>query len=199
MSLLDRVATRGLTYTCLLVCCGHLRGNEFDGLARALSSGLSRRQTLTVLAAALSGSGLLAALPDETTALTRKQRRRCKRSGGTVCSAGTKASQCCATKNGADGTGTCVHGACSCDATQTYAEDNGCPVSADGRCGCHPYVGGSFPEGACTDRNSACDLDRPCDTNADCPSGSICLAGCQDLPDPTGHEWRRCSTPCTPA
>ena len=173
-------------------------GHRFDGLTRVLSSGLSRRRTLTVLGAALSGSELLAAFPEEAAALTREQQRQCRRSRGKVCSAG----ECCATTNGPDGHGTCVNGACSCDATTTFAETNGCPVSADGRCGCHPYIGQSFPKGACADTLDACNLERGCDTNNDCPAGSFCLAGCQDHPnppDPLGHEGRRCSNPCIPA
>lgn len=173
-------------------------GRQFDGLTRALSSGTSRRQTLAAIAAALTSGTLLSALPDQVAALTREQQRQCRRNGGKVCSA----SQCCSTKNGPDGRGTCVNGACSCDATQTFAEDNGCPVSADGRCGCHHYVGGSFPKGACADTFGACDLASGCDTNNDCPAGSICLHACQDHPnppDPLGHEGRRCSNPCVPA
>jgi hypothetical protein len=168
-------------------------GHRFDGLTRALTSGLSRRQTLTVLGAALSGSGLRAALPEVADALTRKQRRRCKRSGGTVCSAGTKASQCCASKNGSDGPGTCVHGACSCDPTSTYADTNGCPFDANGspgeRCGCHAHNGG----GVCADRNGACS-ETQCDSDGDCPAGSVCFPGCAQ-----SGETGRCSTPCTPA
>ena len=67
-------------------------GHRFDDLVRALRGGVSRRQTLTVLGAALSGSTLLSVRPDQAAALTRKQRRRCKRQGGMVCSAGTKSS-----------------------------------------------------------------------------------------------------------
>jgi len=177
---------------------------HFDTLARVLGAGISRRRTLAVMAAPLSGGALLSALSGEAVALSRKQRRRYKRDGGAVCSAGTKR-ECCSSKSGQDGAGKCVHGACSCDATLTYAEDNGCPVDARAlpgeRCGCHPYVGGSFPAGACVDRNSSCGIEG-CDTNADCRAGSICLEHCQehpDPPDPLGHEGRRCSTPCKPA
>jgi hypothetical protein len=69
------------------------------------------------------------------------------------------------------------------------------------RCGCgaiHTDPGGPF-KAACVDRNSACDLDKPCDGHADCPAGSVCLVGCKDLPDLTGAEGRRCSTPCDAA
>jgi hypothetical protein len=163
-------------------------GHRFDGLTRALSSGLSRRQTLAVLGAALSGSGLLAALPEEAAALTRKQRRRCKRQGGAVCSAGTKSSQCCSPS------GECIHGACACDPF-----DNTCPQDASEpgfQCGCGAVVGGGA---ACVDHNDPCILEQPCDSHADCDPGSVCLVGFKDLPDPTGHEGRRCSKPCVPA
>ena len=168
---------------------------RFDTLTRVLGAGISRRQTLTVLGAALAGSGLRAVLPAQVAALSKKQRRRCKQKGGSVCSAGTKRSQCCATKNGPDDPGTCVHGACSCDPTSTFSVDNGCPVDANAepgeRCGCHSNPGG--PGGVCADRNSACS-ETVCTTDADCDLGSVCFPGCAQ-----GSEDGRCSTPCTPA
>jgi hypothetical protein len=170
--------------------------HRFDTFTRVLGAEISRRRTLTVLATAISGGALLAAPYGEAVALSRKQRRRCKRDGGTVCSAGTKR-ECCSSTSGPDDPGTCVHGACSCDATQTFAEDNGCPMSAAGRCGCFPYVGESFPKGACANRLSECNLEKPCDTNANCGSGSVCLPTCADETDPQGP--RRCSNPCRPA
>ena len=92
-------------------------GHRFDGLTRALSSGVSRRQALTVLGAALAGSGLLAALSEETSALSRKAKRRCRRAGGMVCNAGTKRA-CCSPS------GECLNGACVCS--------NDCPTTAPG-------------------------------------------------------------------
>ena len=163
-------------------------GHRFDGLTRALSSGLSRRQTLAVLGAALSGSSLLAALPEEAAALSRRQRRQCKRSGGTVCS-GRKKYGCCATKNGSDGTATCVNGACSCDATQTFALTNGCPASADGQCGCFIYPTASGSQGACG-APGGCNLEQPCSSNAQCNSGTVCMVNCPNIGQ--GH----CSFPC---
>ncbi len=169
---------------------------RFDNLTRALGAEFSRRRTLSVLAATLSGGALLAAPSGEVVALSRKQRRRCKRQGGKICSADTKR-ECCSTKSGPDGPGTCVHGACSCDATQTFGENNGCPASTGGRCGCYPYVGESFPKGACANPLSECNMEKSCDTNADCGPGSVCLPTCADASDPQGP--RRCSNPCRPA
>jgi hypothetical protein len=163
-------------------------GHRFDGFTRALCLGLSRRETLTMLGAALSGSGLLAALPEKAAALNRKQRRQCKSSGGKICSKGTKRA-CCARKNGTDGPGTCVNGACSCDATQTFAITNGCPASVDGQCGCFPYVGASGSEGACADPGG-CNLDRPCSVNADCDPGTFCDVNCPSI------GQAHCTFPC---
>jgi hypothetical protein len=146
------------------------------------------RRKLTVLTAALSGGTLLSALPDETVALTRKERRRCKRSGGAVCSAGTKASQCCSPS------GECVHGACACDAFE-----NTCPQDASEpgfQCGCGAVAGGGS---ACVDRSAACNMAKPCNSHDDCDPGSVCLVSCKELPDPTGAQGRRCSNPCVPA
>ena len=167
-------------------------GHQFDDLARALGVGVSRRRTFMVLGAALTGSSLLAAVPENAGALSRRQQRRCKRSGGTVCSAGTKKSQCCASKNGPEGAGTCVNGACSCDSTQTFAETNGCPRSANGQCGCFSYAGAGTSEGACADPGG-CNLDDPCSSNADCDPGTVCQPNCPNVGD--GH----CSFPCIPA
>jgi hypothetical protein len=47
-----------------------VNGRQVHGLTSALSSGLSRRQTLTVLGAMVSGSGLFAVPSDDAAALT---------------------------------------------------------------------------------------------------------------------------------
>jgi hypothetical protein len=82
----------------------------------------------------------------------------------------------------------CVHGTCTCDQF-----NNTCPNEVDGQCTCAAFVSSPVQAG-CTDRNSACDLDKPCDINDDCPVGSVCLLGCAD---PPATNPRRCSKPCT--
>jgi len=152
--------------------------HRFDTLVRALSAGISRRRTLTVLAAALAGGSLRAALPDDAAALSRRQRRRCTRQGGTVCSAGTRSSECCSPS------GVCVHGACACDPF-----NNTCPNDATGKCACTQDVNGTT---GCCDTNSCCNNDRPCTVNGDCPKGSFCAPGCE-----TGGHYV-CTFPCIP-
>jgi hypothetical protein len=152
-------------------------GHRFDGLTRALSSGLSRRQALTVLGATLSGSGLLAALSEEANALSRKAKRRCRRAGGAVCSAGTKRA-CCSPS------GECLNGACICN--------NDCPNDRSGQCHCAAAVGGVT---ACCDNNACCDIDTPCTSNADCTRpGSFCAIGC----GPPNGTTNTCTNPCIP-
>lgn len=183
----------------------------FDRLVVALTSVASRRR----IAKALFGGGLMSAATllasGHAVAKCVAEDNRCGTNFGDCCS-GLK---CCRVKPGvkrcrdlltnrrACGTcrnpcpkdQTCVHGTCSCDPS-----NNTCPNEVDGQCTC----GASVPEGdatfqaACVGRNSACNLDEPCDTNNDCAPRSVCLLGCQDPPDPTGHGGRRCSKPCFP-
>ena len=84
--------------------------DRFDTLTRALGSGISRRQTLIILGAALSGSDLLAVRPEEAAALSKKARKRCQRSGGAVCGKGRRA-LCCA--NGCDPSGASCKDLCT--------------------------------------------------------------------------------------
>jgi hypothetical protein len=94
-------------------------GRQFDGLTRVLSAGTSRRRTLTVLAAALTSGSLLTALPDGATAMTRKQRRQCKRQGGSVCNLGDRPAEYCCQSGGTctptPGFGTPCCGPVTCD------------------------------------------------------------------------------------
>ena len=155
-------------------------GHQFDGLARALSSGLSRRRTLAVLGAAVSGSGLLVFFPEEAAAVSKGQRKRCVRRGGTVCSAGTNR-ECCSP------TGDCINGACECDPF-----NNTCPQDATAQCACAPVVGGGF---GCCDSNDCCAIETPCTSNADCTRpGSFCAIGC----GPPNGTTNTCTNPCIP-
>jgi hypothetical protein len=154
-------------------------GHRFDDLVRALRVNLSRRETLTVLGAALSSSTLLSVRPEQAAALTRKQRRRCRRHGGAVCSAGTQSSQCCSLM------GECVNGACGCDQSTSP-----CPNDATGQCQCVSALGG-VP--ACARFDDPCNEGRSCTTNADCDPGTVCSFDCQ-VPAGSLH----CTNPCVP-
>jgi hypothetical protein len=153
---------------------------RFDSLVRVLASGLSRRRTLAALGAVFASSAALSVLPEEVAALSKKQRRRCRRAGGVVCSAGTKQSQCCSLS------GVCVNGACACDDIA-----NDCPTDATGQCQCLSAVGG-VP--ACADSDAACNSAKPCTTNDQCDPGTACSLDCQ-VPAGSFH----CTNPCIPA
>lgn len=156
-------------------------GHRFDGLTRALASGLSRRQALTVLGAALSGSGLLDAFREGTNALGRRAKRRCKRAGGAICSAGTKR-ECCSPN------GECLNGACQCNPAA-----NDCPQDNFAQCSCAMTISG---ESACCDSESCCDFDSTCDSNLDClQKGSVCTV-CGF--DEGGTPIYKCTNPCIP-
>jgi hypothetical protein len=162
---------------------------RFDSLVRTLSACLSRRQTLAVLVAALSGSALLSVLPDEAAAMSKKARRRCKRKGGEVCSSGTRASEYCCLD------GTCLptaeHGTLCCGPVMCEAGDmmeccppgpgwQCCPegsifncVSVDDKC-CE--IGSAF--GSCPADQTCCEEGSGEDC---CPEGKTCSpAGCVD-------------------
>ena len=163
---------------------------RFDSLVRALSAGLSRRQTLTVLGAALSVSGLLSALPDEAAAMSKKARRRCRRKGGEVCTRGTRESEYCCLD------GTCLptaeHGTLCCGEVM-------CPSGSEREC-CPPGTGyHCCPEGSifhcvkdddvCCPVGSAygsCPVDHTCCVEGSgqdcCPEGTTCTTdGCVDV------------------
>jgi hypothetical protein len=134
---------------------------RFDTVARALGAGLSRRQTLAVLGAALTGSALLAALPDEVAAMSKKQRRRCRRQGGEVCTRGTRASEYCC--QGGTCLATAEHGTLCCGPVT-------CPPGSMREC-CPPGPGWQCcPSGSIA---NCCGVDDTC-----CPLGSASGAGC---------------------
>jgi hypothetical protein len=139
---------------------------RFDSLVRTLSAGISRRQTLAVLGTVFSGSALLSALPDEADALSKKQRRRCRRQGGEVCSTGTRSSEYCCLG------GTCLptaeHGTLCCGEVT-------CPPGSMAEC-CPPGPGWRCcPEGSilnCGAEDSVCCLVGSIDDQ--CPGGHVC-------------------------
>jgi hypothetical protein len=145
-------------------------GHRFDGLTRALSSDLSRRQTLTVLGAVLSGS-LLPVLPDEAAAMTRRQRKKCKRQGGSVCNLGDRPAEYCCQSGG------------TCTPTQDFGTPCCGPVTCD--LNIHNYP--CCPPGEnwqCCPKGS---IANCCGVGAICcpqgsPSGNSCCdgAGCCD-------------------
>lgn len=68
---------------------------SLDELARGLASGtVSRRQVLRLACAAVVSAALVPLLPGMAEALTSRQRRRCRRQGGTVCGSGRR-EYCC--------------------------------------------------------------------------------------------------------
>ena len=136
--------------------------DRFDTLTRALGSGISRRQTLTVFGLALSGSALLAALPQEAAALSKKARKRCIRRGGAVCGK-RHHHRCCPI--GCDASGT------QCQHVCTVGGDASHPTTKcnDGSCNCASEIDGANP--VCTS-GGAC---APCTTNTDCGAGQSCV------------------------
>ena len=145
-------------------------GRQFDGLTRALSAGLSRRQTLTVLGAALTGSGLLAAVPEETAAMTRRQRKKCKRQGGSVCNLGDRPAEYCCPSGGTctptPGFGTPCCGPVTCDLN--IHEFPCCPTGEGWQC---------CPKGSIA---NCCGVDATCCPEGS-PAGGCCVgAGCCD-------------------
>jgi hypothetical protein len=58
---------------------------RFDELAKVLATDtISRRRALRLVGAAVLGTALMPLFPDTAEALTRRQRRRCRRQGGTA-------------------------------------------------------------------------------------------------------------------
>jgi hypothetical protein len=188
--------------------------DRFDRLARSLRSGVSRRAIgrVTLGGALGSAAGFPAWFgPRDAAAKCSALGKKCRK-GSRCCGGGKCKGRTCVCKGdkeacgdrcanlltdpancGACGLscadGQCVHGACLCDPF-----NNHCPNEVDGQCGCNAFVADEF-QAACTDRNSACDLDKPCNSNADCAPRSVCLRGCSDPPDP---QPNRCSKPCLP-
>ena len=65
---------------------GSTEGHSFDDLARGLATGtISRGQALKLVGSTVLDAALMPLFPDTAQALTRSQRRKCRRGGGTVC------------------------------------------------------------------------------------------------------------------
>jgi hypothetical protein len=127
---------------------------SFDELAKGLSNGtLSRGKALKLLGGAFFGAALMPLFPQQAQALTRRQRRRCRRQGGTVCSSGTRASEVCCPS----GT-TCLAGPTCCPSTQVCG--SACCQSAQ-----------SCVNGTCCPSTQVCG-------SACCQSGETCVATC---------------------
>ena len=124
----------------------------FDELARGLGEGaISRRQALKwagygVLGAALSGTGFA----DTAEALTRRQRRRCRRKGGAPLESG----ECkCA-------------GNCEAGLARFVCPDT------DGTCACQETVEG---RGVCASFGSLCGTLEVCSSSSECRQGFKCI------------------------
>lgn len=91
----------------------------FDDLAKELANDtISRRQALKYVGALALGAALLPLFPHKAQALSKKKRRKCHRSGGTVCGTGSN-EVCCGA-----GTTCCVgaNGTANCCATGTTCQ-----------------------------------------------------------------------------
>jgi hypothetical protein len=128
---------------------GDLLGSpSLDELARGLAeNSISRRQALRwagygVLGAALSSMGFA----DTAEALTRRQRRRCRRRGGTPLE----------------------RGACHCGFNCGASNPVFCEGNPD--CFCSETIEG---RGFCSQLNLAC--GQTCSSSGQCPSGSRCI------------------------
>jgi hypothetical protein len=143
---------------------------SIDELARGLAEGtISRRQALKLagygmLGVALSGMGFA----DTAEALTRRQRRRCRRKGGTLLERG----ECrCAGNCGADlGTFVCRN--------------------TNGTCACQETIEG---RGVCANFGSLCGTLKVCSSSSECPPGSKCII---DTPCEERCEGARCVPVC---
>jgi hypothetical protein len=190
-----------------------MNDDRFDRLVRSIRGQTSRRTLNRIaLAAAVGGGTAFGFAAGPVAGKCVKLGKRCRKGdrccGGAKCK--SKTCVCTAGKQACAGScvdpstdpancgacglsctdGACVHGACVCDPFHNH-----CPNEIDGQCGCGAFVTESGFAAACTDRNSACNLDKPCTSNADCDLGSVCLRGCADPPAPNPN---RCSKPCIP-
>ena len=131
---------------------------DFDELAKGLAeNSISRRQAVKwagygVLGAALSSLGFA----ESAEALTRRQRRRCRRKGGTPLE----------------------RGECNCAFNcETSPEDIVCEDNPN--CSCTQTIEG---RGFCADFQVLCPAET-CSSSSECPRGSKCLVNtCCDAP-----------------
>ncbi len=160
---------------------------SLDSVARGLADGsVSRRKALRLLGAALIGAALMPLFPEEAQALTNRQRRRCIRRGGTVCSSGTRASEvCCPSGTTCLAGPTCcpsaqVCGSACCQSGQTCVNGTCCPSSqVCGSTCCQSDQ--TCVNGTCATLCTFWDTEGQKHTEP-CPSGTTCCpgAGCYD-------------------
>jgi hypothetical protein len=127
---------------------------DLDELAMGLAENdISRRQAIkwasySVLGAALSSMGFV----ESAEALTRRQRRRCRRKGGAILEKGN------------------CHCAIKCDAPDL----NNFTCQNDPDCACFQTTGG---RGFCA-RLASCNTLQKCSSSSECPSGFKCAPTC---------------------
>jgi hypothetical protein len=177
--------------------------HSFDDLARGLATGtVSRGQALKMVGAAVLSAALMPLFPDTAQALTRRQRRRCSRQGGTVCGEVQRSQVCCAAGRPCCGTARspvccpsgrqCVDGSCRCPTGET--ECSGSCVNLDTDENNCRTCGNACPEGAtCVDGSCVCPEGTfECDVvpgelpprcvecgcgGVECPAGQVCCGG----------------------
>ena len=140
---------------------------ELDELARGLAENdISRRQAIkwagySVLGTALSSVGLT----DTAEALTRRQRRRCRRQGGTICGSGHR-QYCCA-----QGTSCGPNRSCQCPNPATCATLPFPQCGNDPGCQCATIAEGG---GTCV-KLAIAGCAHTCTSSADCQQGQFCV------------------------
>lgn len=171
--------------------------HTLDDLARGVATGtISRRHVLRFAGAALTTAVLTPLVPDRAEALTRRQRRRCRRRGGTVCqtpsgqrciftqSDPNNCGECgnvCDTGGDLCMTATCVSGQCA--ATPINCDDgDACTInSCDRNMGCISQPVNCDDGNPCTD--DTCDPNSGCThtpNNAHCDDGNPCTVNTCD-------------------
>lgn len=153
-----------------------------DDLASGLDEGtISRRRALKLVAGAVLGTALLPIAPKQAQALTRKQRRRCRRKGGVPVSNGN----CHCTRGcGSDITRFACKSTANCACYRTYSGKGFCGQRGTafgagclGDSDCLSPAICVFPDGVCPLRGCARDLDCP-ETGYRCINGACVRTTC---------------------
>jgi hypothetical protein len=161
-----------------------------DDLARGLDDGtVSRRQALKWLGAGAVAFAIGPLFPEQAQALTKKQRRGCRRRGGLVCGDPPLRNQYCCPR------GTTCSGAPAGCATSNCTFRGSCEdgflfgCQDNNSCFCTRTVeGGIF----CTQRSTVCvDAGTTCTNSTDCQAGWACARICCNPPLPPV-----CNPPC---
>jgi Stigma-specific protein, Stig1 len=180
-----------------------IEGHSFDELARGLASGtISRGRALKWVGAAFLAAAVPPLFPAQAVALTRRQRRRCRNLGGTVCGEVQRSQICCPSGLPCCGTarrpvccpsgGQCVGGSCQCPSGETDCSGACVNLNTDenncGTCGATCSEGASCVDGSCECPTGESDCNNRCvDLNTDesncgtcgnqCPEGASCVDG----------------------